>query len=98
MLFPLLSFDAGAHSFDVLFAIALTMSGWPIARSAGCWFCPGIEFHTRMRLYPRSATNRWTPSEVTEAGLSMLFACGATIWVGFGATLKPDCPSTTSAG
>src|SRR5207302_10002557 len=59
---------------NALFGTELFRSGCPIAASAGAALLEGIVFHIRTRLYPRSATNSRTPSEVTDTGFSMLAA------------------------
>src|ERR1700733_5880467 len=73
----------------------------PITTSAGCWFLVGISFQINTRLNPRSATNRWTPSLVTEVGLSMVFDAATrelSIRLRFGVVVKFGAPKTRSAG
>lgn len=84
-----------------LFEIELVMSGCPITTSAGAWLASGMLFQISTRLWPRSVTNSFTPSEVTETGFSMLLGLAFTAtWEMSGSTKveKLGWPSTRSAG
>ena len=76
------------------------MSGWPISTSAGCWFWVGMLFQISTRLWPRSVTNRWTPSELTATGFSSVLAAAPKVCLvrsGWVAVLKLGSPRTMSA-
>ena len=89
-----------ASVVNALFGTLVTRSTWPRATLAGAWFCVGMEFQISTRFCPRSATKTRMPSEVTDAGLSMLVADAGgvplvkspCVWV-----LKSGCPSTRFA-